>query len=209
MIRGEPVNLCQRGQVMSNRAFILASASPRRRELLHALGANFDICPAPIDEPDHKPDTLAPHAWVLALAYYKARAVADLNPDRWVLGADTVVVCGGHVLGKPRGLEHARAMLIRQAGHPSDVVTGIAFVRSGVGRSRVFRYAATRIWMRDAPAIREGYLASGAWRGKAGAYGLQDVGDKLVAKRAGSWSNVVGLPTEVAEPVLRSLGLLN
>lgn len=194
---------------MSTRAFILASASPRRRQLLRALGADFDVCPAPIDEPAYKPAALSANAWVLALAYYKARAVAELYPDRWVLGADTIVVCDGQLLGKPRDIDDARDMLIRQARHPSDVLTGIAFVRSGVGRVRMWRYAATRVWMRDSADERERYLASGEWRGKAGAYGIQDVGDRLVIRRVGSWTNVVGLPTEVTEPMLRSLGLLN
>lgn len=194
---------------MSSETFILASASPRRRELLAELGARFEIHPAEIEEPRYKPPQVSPAAWVEALAYYKARAVSTQYPDRWVLGADTVVVCHGQLLGKPADEDEARDMLVWQTHEPSDVVTGIAFVHGGDRLSRIFRHDATRVWMREAHDLVEQYLAEGHWRGKAGAYGIQDVGDALIERRAGSFSNVVGLPVELTEPVLRRLGLLN
>jgi septum formation protein len=194
---------------MPTQTFILASASARRRELLAQLGARFEIHPAEIEEPRDKPAELSLLAWVEALAYYKARAVAGAHPDRWILGADTIVVCHGALMGKPADIDEARAMLERQARYPSEVITGVAFVRGGAQNSRVFRHDATRIWMRDESELRERYLAGGEWQGKAGAYGIQDIGDILVARRDGSLSNVVGLPVELAEPVLKRLGLLN
>lgn len=194
---------------MTHERLILASASPRRRELLDALGARFEVHPAPLEEPRDKPAHLTPAAWVEALAYYKARAVADQHPGVWVLGADTIVVCEGQILGKPRDLADARDMLELQARRPSEVITGLALVRGGECFTRAITHDATRVWMRDRADLRESYLLAGDWQGKAGAYGIQDVGDALVERRIGSFSNVVGLPVERAEPLLRRFGLLN
>lgn len=187
---------------------ILASASPRRRELLAGLLPAVDVVPCPYPEPVLRTARVVPTSWAQALAYFKARAVADLHPGRWVLGADTIVVCDGEILGKPRDIADARDMLERQARCPSDVLTGVCVVRRGDGTTR--RHATverTRVWMRDDPAIREAYLRSGDWAGKAGAYGIQDVGDRLVTRLEGSFSNVVGLPLERLAELLTEIGL--
>ncbi len=195
----------------ASRTLVLASASPRRRQLLAGMGVTFEVRPAPLDELTRKPAAVGAGHWAAALAYFKARATAAQVPARWILGADTIVACAGRLLGKPRDRDDARRMLELQAGSPSDVITGVAFVRlSGEGHpeARILLAERTRIWMHDRPALREAWLASEQWRGKAGAYGIQDVGDQLVARREGSLTNVVGLPVERVAPVLGRLGLV-
>jgi septum formation protein len=187
---------------------ILASASPRRWELLATVYAGFDVQPCPFAEPELKPTRASPGQWAEALAYFKARAVAELQPGRWVLAADTLVVCDGHVLGKPRDLVDARAMLELQARQVSDVLTGVCLLRRrGDDEERFSQVEQTRVWMRDDAAVREAYLASGDWQAKAGAYGIQNVGDRLVERIEGSFSNVVGLPLETVTRMLRHVGL--
>ncbi len=182
---------------------ILASTSPRRRELLGELIDSFEVRPSPLPEPRARPPAVSPRGWAEALAYYKARAAAEDLPGRWLLGADTIVLVDGRLLGKPADEQEARAMLIAQAGGPSEVITGIALVRGDTERvERCLASDVTRVWMRDDPAERERYLSGGQWRGKAGAYGIQDVGDRLVERIEGSFSNVVGLPLELLRAVL-------
>ena len=97
-------------------------------------------------------------------------------------------------------------MLELQAGRATDVITGACIVRSTDDVQRIIGHAVTAVWMRDDPQQRRAYLADGDWRGKAGAYGIQNVGDKLVERTAGSFSNVVGLPLELVERMLRLAG---
>jgi septum formation protein len=186
---------------------ILASASPRRRALLAELGVAFEVCPSPRDEPELPPVGLAPEEWACQLAEFKARTVAELHPGRWVLGADTLVACGAEILNKPRDLVDARRMLIAQAGRETRVITGVCLL-STKAEPPVFRDAVvSKVWLRDDPAEREAYLATGDWAGKAGAYGIQSVGDRLVARLEGSFNNVVGLPVERLRSVLAAHGL--
>ncbi len=170
--------------------------------------SEFAVEPSPYAEPTFKPPKVEPRAWVQALAYFKARAVANRRPSCWVLGADTMVVCAGHVLGKPSGLDDARRMLELQARQPCDVLTGLCLVRGADMPRRRTRVTATRVWMRDDAERRELYLQSGHWRDKAGAYGIQDVGDRLVERIDGSFTNVVGLPLETTTEMLRQVGLV-
>jgi septum formation protein len=177
---------------------ILASASPRRRDLLTEMGVAFEVRPSPLHEPQAKPVGVSARVWAEAVAVFKARSVANLNPERWVLGADTIVVCCGSVLGKPADLAAARQMLEMQAGQPAEVITGLCLARVETDERvrRIVRHDVTWVWMRDDAAQREAYLAGGDWRGKAGAYGIQDVADRLVERVQGSVANVVGLPVE-------------
>lgn len=184
---------------------ILASASPRRRELLDGLGLRCEVIPCPLPEPAAKPPAVAARPWAEAVAYFKARVVAERLPAALVLGADTIVVCGGQMLGKPRDRADAERMLRLQAGVASEVITGLALVRLAAPAVRVLDSAVTRVWMRDDPAERQRFLESGAWEGKAGAYGIQDVGDRLIERIDGSFSNVVGLPVELLQRCLAEL----
>lgn len=195
---------------MNEARIILASASPRRQTLLQELLPQFDVIPCPLDEPALRSQRVTPCAWALALAYFKARAVADLHPGRWVLGADTIVACSGTILGKPGDGNDARRMLELQARAPSDVITGMCLLRTGHENSQRLSDAdVTRVWMRDDAQLRDEYLASGDWAGKAGAYGIQTVGDRLVTRCDGSFSNVVGLPIERLRTLLHRAGILD
>lgn len=192
---------------MDRERLILASVSPRRRALLGQIYPNFDVEPCRLAEPERKSDAVPPQQWAQAQAHFKARAVADHHPERWVLGVDTIVACAGRILGKPRDLADARAMLELQAREVSDVISGVCLLRRGAAPRRFTEVNVTRVWMRDDPAAREAYLRSGDWAGKAGAYGIQDIGDRLVERIEGSFSNVVGLPLEMLAELLRSVGL--
>lgn len=190
----------------SNPEFILASASPQRSALLGELGVAFRVEPSPLREPG-PPPTVHPRAWGEAMAYFKARAVAERHPGAWVLGADTVVWCGGHHLGKAADVDEARRMLVIQGRSPADVTTGVCLVRAGETCERLIRTALTRVVLRDDAAERERYLATGDWVGKAGAYGIQHLDDRLVEKVDGSLTNVIGLPTELLAAMLAEAGL--
>lgn len=192
--------------VTNHMPLILASASPRRRELLARLCPRFEVRPCPLPEPVRRSERVAPQAWAEALAYFKARAVAEQHPAACVLGADTIVVCEGRVLGKPADLDDARRMLKLQARSASDVITGVC-VLGGRPRGRWSGAAVTRVWMRDDSAEREAYLRTGDWAGKAGAYGIQDIGDRLVERYEGSFSNVVGLPLGLVAQLLERAGV--
>jgi septum formation protein len=187
---------------------VLASASPRRRELLARTGLPFDVVPADIEEvarPGESPEALAER-----LAREKARAVADrfaASPARLVIGSDTVVVVGGDVLGKPRDAAHAEALLGRLVGRTHRVLTGVAVASSAepAVRSRVVE---SLVRMRGASAeeIRR-YVATGEPLDKAGAYALQGEGRRFVLEVEGSETNVIGLPLEETLTLLAEAGL--
>ena len=185
---------------------ILASASPRRSQLLADAGFVFSVAPCRLPEPTQPPPGLSPVRWAEALAYFKASAVAREHPDAWVLGADTLVACAGELLGKPSDAADAQRMLQLQAGRRSDVITGVALVHRAPSQ-RHLTHAVTGVWMRDDPALITEYVASGDWAGKAGAYGIQTVGDRLIERLDGSFSNVVGLPIELIVQLLATAGL--
>jgi septum formation protein len=168
----------------------LASASPRRRELLARLVPEFQVVPSAVDESlDHPvgPDTVA------ALAMRKARAIAP-RVGGLILAADTVVVVDGDPLGKPQDPDEARAMLRRLRGRPHTVITGLAMVDSG-GPRAASTAVVSEVLMRDyADSVIEAYVASGEPLDKAGAYGIQGRAGAFVTRIAGSYSGIMGLP---------------
>jgi septum formation protein len=176
---------------------VLASSSPRRRALLAALGLPFEVVPAGVEEV--WPAGMPPGAAVEALADQKAAAVAAALPperrDALVLGADTVVVLGGEVLGKPAGPAEAAAMLRRLSGATHRVLTGLSLRHPASGRA-VGAHEVTRVTFAPlTPAEIERYVATGSPLDKAGAYGIQDDhGALFVARVEGDYYNVVGLP---------------
>ena len=185
---------------------ILASASPRRRQLLAQAGVPFEVIAPTISEPDDMTRRLLPAQQAEALAYFKARAVWDVHSDRWVLGADTIVALGDKVLGKPDDLPEARSMLERLSGTRHAVITGVALLGPGLPRRRpgepgYWRRIAsetTFITMRKmTPPDIDEYITSGEWLGKAGAYAIQETADRFIEKVEGSYTNVVGLPMEL------------
>lgn len=176
----------------------LASASPRRLELLQQIGLHPDLVPAGLAERAQAHET--PHDLVRRLAEAKGRlAIARLprrSPPGVVLAADTTVVLGGRVLGKPRDAAEAEAMLAELRGRAHDVLTAVFLARTDDQRCTV-GVDATRVRFRgfDDETIRD-YVATGEPLDKAGAYALQGRGVLLTERIDGSWSNVVGLPLE-------------
>ena len=170
--------------------FILASASPRRHELLTRAGYAFDVVPADVDEQLRVEE--APRDYVQRLATSKAETVASANPDRLVLGADTVVVVDGDVLGKPGDDAEASDMLRRLSGRVHEVLTGVAVVTR---KSRRVAVESTRVTLVGLDTLTIAwYVATGEPLDKAGAYGVQGVASRFVERIEGSYTNVVGLP---------------
>jgi septum formation protein len=173
---------------------ILASASPRRMELLRQLSLDFKVMPAEVVELHHEQMTARELAQVNACR--KARAVAKKSPDALVLGADTLVYFDTALFGKPRTLEEAYQMLEQLQGRTHEVVTGICLLHLRSHRQAVFaETTAVTFHPLDELKIRR-YLTSVNPLDKAGAYAIQEEGDLIVAKIAGSYTNVVGLPLE-------------
>ncbi|MFL5353782.1 Maf family protein [Archangium sp.] len=169
---------------------VLASASPRRRELLGQLGLAFEVSAADIDETPH-PGEAAP-AYVLRLAREKARTVANRNPGAWVLAADTTVVLGEELLGKPHDTSEVREMMTRLSGRIHEVQTGVALAGPAGEEALVVR---TRVTFRSlSPEEIAWYASTGESLDKAGGYAIQGKGGFLVERIEGSPTNVIGLP---------------
>jgi septum formation protein len=187
---------------------VLASASPRRRELLERAGLRFEVLPADIPEEPRAGE--APRALVERLAAEKAAAVRarlPAAPRRLVLGSDTIVVLDGDVLGKPRDAAEALAMLRRLSGRTHTVWTGVAVVATD-GGAAVVRSVASQVTLRaSAESELRDYVATGEPLDKAGAYALQGAGRRFVTHVAGSESNVIGLPVEETLALLAAAGL--
>jgi septum formation protein len=180
---------------------VLASASPRRAELLRTAGFSFDVRPADVDETPRADEP--PAAYALRVARDKALAAAA-RPDAadvWILAADTVVVVDGQILGKPTDHADARRMLSMLSGVVHEVLTAVVVRHDEVETSEV---VSTRVrFAALGPAEIDWYVASGEPDGKAGAYAIQGLGSRFVERIEGSWSNVVGLPLAT---VYRMLG---
>jgi septum formation protein len=175
-------------------SLILASASPRRSELLHQLDLQFKVIASEVPEIHH--DNLTGLEVARINAYRKARAVAKKFPDELVLGADTLVYLDTALFGKPTSLEDAYGMLQRLQGQTHQVVTALCLLHLRERRQKVFAET-TAVTFRtlDAVTIRR-YLNRVNPLDKAGAYAIQEQGDLIVEKVMGSYSNVVGLPVE-------------
>jgi septum formation protein len=185
---------------------ILASSSPRREHLLRGLGLSFEVIP-PASEAETRAGS--PREYAVAAAREKALGVARRVGDRErvVLGADTIVVLQGEVLGKPRDPEDARRMLRRLAGREHQVLTGFILARPPA--DVLFEEAVeTRVWIRPLSEREiEGYVATGEPMDKAGAYAAQGIGMFLVKAVHGSYANVVGLPVCEVVAALERLGV--
>ncbi len=185
---------------------ILASGSPRRRELLTQMGVKFEVITADVEE--HMPaETDDAQKLAVHNAMLKARAVAKLHPGRWVLGADTIVVLDRRVLGKPASLDVAREHLAALSGHTHQVVTGCCLV-SPQGEPSMFSDTSRVSFHALANATIDKYLAAVHVLDKAGAYALQEHGDWIIARVDGSRDNVLGLPTERLAETFSRRGLL-
>ncbi|HWA10828.1 MAG TPA: Maf family protein [Opitutaceae bacterium] len=187
-------------------SLILASASPRRRELLAQLGVPFTVVPAEVTE--HEDPATDPREMVARNSALKADWVAARHPDAVVLGADTTVYIDGTALNKPRDLDDARAMLRRLAGRTHTVFTGLALRRRRDGL-RIDEGVASGVTFKplDEAAI-SAYLARVHVLDKAGAYAIQEVAELIVAGHTGSFTNIVGLPVETTKQILTRAGLI-
>jgi septum formation protein len=183
---------------------ILASASPRRRELLERVGFALDVRPADIDESERPGED--PAAYVARIARDKVDAVPR-PPGAWVLAADTTVTIDGAILAKAATPEEAAAMLRRLSGRVHHVLTGFSIVGPGESPRRRDAVVTSEVAMIDLDeATLADYVASGDWRGKAGAYALQGIAAALVREVRGSVTNVIGLPLAEVIAALRELG---
>ena len=189
---------------MSRPDLILASASPRRLELLAQIGVRPDaVMVADVDETPLKDET--PRRLVLRLAGLKAAAIAEQRPDAFVLGADTIVAVGTRILGKPVDAADAERMLRLMSGRAHKVLTGVVLMAPGERRGE--RLSETRIKFRllsDTDVAR--HIAAGEWKDAAGAYKIQGVAGADVAFLSGSHSSVVGLPLFETHNLLMGLG---
>lgn len=184
---------------------ILASASPRRLELLRSIGLDPEVIPSAVEERREQGE--APEDYVRRLAREKAAEVAARNPGRWVLAADTVVVLGEQILEKPRDRTDAIAMLSTLSGTEHIVFTGVCLLSEATG------FEATEV---ETTAVRmahmkrdriEWYVDTGEPMDKAGSYAIQGLGAMLVDSITGNYSNVVGLPLPAVERMMRRAGI--
>jgi septum formation protein len=185
---------------------ILASASPRRRELLHEARVVFVVIPSNVSE-DKQPGE-PPEQYARRVAREKAQDVAQRQPGAWVLGADTVVVIDGVILGKPRDAADGYRMLRLLSGRTHQVLTAFALV-DGSGTVRTNQVVTSHVAFKLLSDARiQTYLATGEPFDKAGAYAVQGVGASLIERVEGSYTNVVGLPMDEVLAALRIAGLL-
>jgi len=181
-----------KARTVSDERLVLASASPRRLELLAQIALSPDwVDPADLDETPLPGELPAPHA--LRLAAAKARAVAPRHDGAFVLAADTVVACGRRILPKPATAEAARACLGLLSGRRHRVYGAIALVRPD-GRLATRRTESAVTFKRISRDEVDAYIATGEWHGKAGGYAIQGMAARFVRYLGGSYSNVVGLP---------------
>ncbi len=186
--------------------WILASASPRRIKILSRLGLRFRVIPSSIPEPTRKPHE-PPSSYAVRAACLKAEEVAQRHRSGLIIGADTVVVKGNHILGKPANLRQARTMLETLSGGWHEVISGICLLRwlprrlcSASVRSRVH-------FRRLSPATIEWYLKTGEYRDKAGAYGVQGYASLFIDRIEGCYFNIVGFPISEFERLCQKMGI--
>ena len=183
--------------------FILASASPRRKLLLEQAGYEFEIVVSNTDESQYTANNSAELTKTLALA--KASDIANANPDKLVLGSDTVVDFNGQIIGKPRDAKHAEQITRMLFSAPHDVITGVALVRKS-DNTKIVKAATTKVFpnkLTEEQIVE--HIRNGGWQGKAGAYGIQETGDEFVERIEGSFTNVIGLPMELIAEIFTSL----
>jgi len=186
--------------------FILASASPRRRDLLRKAGYCFEIVPSKVDESafDTNSVTSEEHTKILALA--KAKDIAVRFPNAIVMGGDTVVDLDGEIIGKPDDAAHAEEITRKLFSKPHKVITGLALVCLEKN-IEIVETDTTIVYPRQLTEAQIAeHIHKGDWQGKAGAYGIQETGDGFVDRIDGSFTNVMGLPMELTQRLLEQLG---
>ncbi|MCC2684896.1 MAG: septum formation inhibitor Maf [Paenibacillaceae bacterium] len=187
------------------RSIILASSSPRRKELLEGLNLQFITHPS--DEDESVPDGTKPADMVEILSLRKAKSVATHYDEGLVIGSDTIVVCDDEILGKPADEKDAARMLSTIQGRSHFVYTGVAIVDAATGESQV-AHSKTEVFVKplDADTIRR-YIQTGEPRDKAGSYAIQGLGATLVERINGDYFTVVGLPVGLLAEMLGRFGV--
>jgi septum formation protein len=194
-------------QVKDENAIVLASESTRRIDIMRTLGVSFSIIPPDIDE-SRKPYE-SPKDYALRVAYEKAQKVGNLFPDKWIIGADTIVVLKGKVLGKPKTEKDAVSMLKRLRGNWHKVYTGYCVLN--MSKQVIYQdVAETKVFIKDLTDEEIAkYIKTAEPFDKAGSYAVQGKGGYMVKEIKGSYTNVVGLPICEITEVLLSLGILS
>lgn len=183
---------------------ILASASPRRIEILQQAGLDVEVVPSGIDE--RPPERLGPLRYIRWAARAKAEAVAALHPAAVVIAADTEVVLQGRIFGKPRDRREAAAFLRALSGRTHQVYTAICVIRRSRGAEG---HSRTHVTMRElSGAAIAAYVRTGEAQDKAGAYAIQGKGRRLIASIRGPYDNVVGMPLHLLRRLLRECGVV-
>jgi septum formation protein len=186
---------------------ILASASPRRKELLEQMGLHVRVIPSDITEIEPRGTDFPAHVCEMAKA--KAKKIAAIYPDQLVLGADTLVICDNHPMGKPIDQNHAVKMLTRLSGTWHDVISGICLIRMS-DSLQITDYALTAVHFFPLSAEEiDDYIQSGETFDKAGAYGIQGLGARFVKEVRGCFFNVVGLPLGMVWQHIKSFPEVN
>ena len=188
---------------------ILASASPRRRELLRAAGIAFEVVATDIPEVPDPGE--APQAFAERMALQKAKTIASWRANDWVLGADTIVVVDGTILGKPRDKKDAARMLRMLSGRQHEVITAVCVCKVSNGIMRCdCQSETTRVTFSElSDEDIAGYVSTGEPMDKAGAYGIQGIASRWIPRIEGDYSNVVGLPMALVWGMLRERGVVD
>ena len=185
-----------------NPPLILASKSPRRRYLLEQAGLKFSVMPSNIDET--KIPLSSPETYVRILSEAKADSVSQKYPDKWIIGADTIVLSNGKILGKPQSEDDARIMLEQLSGQTHQVLTGYAIVCKAKNRKFSATVKTDVLFKHLTDKEIQWYIQTKEPFGKAGSYAIQGIGSFLVKSICGSYTNVVGLPVcEVIEFLIK------
>lgn len=187
------------------RQLILASQSPRRKELLGRMGLDFEVVPSEFDE--RLDDSRSPQDVAMELALGKAREVADKYPEAIVIGADTIVYYSGRQLGKPTDEADAVAMLSALSGHSHEVCTGVTVLCRAARIENVAVDTAHVRMRKVAQSEIEAYVAAGEPMDKAGGYGIQAGGKFLVESVDGNVDTIIGLPTKLLADMLHEIGV--
>jgi septum formation protein len=198
--------LVMRRKIKRKSAWILASGSPRRREILEQLGLPFRVEPSHIQEPARRIGE-APSSYAVRAARLKADAVAARNRSGYVIGVDTIVVLGNAILGKPKSRAEAQAMLEKLSGRWHEVLSGLCLIDCSMGRSRS-AFGRSRVHFRRlSPQDIQWYLRTGECHDKAGAYGVQGYASLFIDRIEGCYFNIVGFPITEFQRLCRASGI--
>lgn len=189
------------------RKIILASASPRRKELLEKIGLNFEVDPSSCEEGVYVYSGLEPHELAQRISLEKAKVVASKHAEALVIAADTIVVSGSQILGKPHTENEARKMLKAISGKSHCVITGFSIIDTRTNKT-LSRSVETKVQVRELTSLEiDAYVKSKEPLDKAGAYAIQGLGAAIVERIEGDYFNVVGLPLSALAGSLKEFGV--